>query len=130
MCVCACDLAVYPYFKASVSLMRLCCKRSSLGLLTCSAFQTHSPAARRPLAHPLQRSIYIHAHTHKHTQIPSEIDECVYAPLCQRIDRWLSEQSDSLSMRDNLSDAIYLSLPCTRSLSISCPIHTNSNSGG
>lgn len=58
-----CGLAVYPCFKASVSLMRLCCKRSSLGLLTCSAFQTHTlPAARRPLAHPLLPS-----HTHTHT---------------------------------------------------------------
>ena len=37
-----CGLAVYPRFKASVSLMSLCSKRSSSGLLACSAFQTQA----------------------------------------------------------------------------------------
>lgn len=48
---------------------------------------------------------------------------CVYAPPCQSIDWWLPEESESLSMRDNLSDAVYLSLPGSHShtLSLACP---------
>lgn len=46
--VCACVWsALYPCFKASVSLMRLSSERSSLGLWTCSASQTLSSGTRR-----------------------------------------------------------------------------------
>ena len=82
---------------------------------------THSPAARRPLSHPLLHHTHTHAHTHTHTQSTSRA--CVYAPPCQSIDWWLPEESESLSMRDNLSNAVYLSLPGSHShtLSFACP---------
>ena len=80
---------------------------------------THSPAARRPLSHPLLH----HTHTHTHTVPRKCVCVCVYAPPCQSIDWWLPEESESLSMRDNLSDAVYLSFPGSRShtFSFACP---------
>lgn len=60
ICMSVCGLTLHPCFKASVSLMRLCCKRGSPGLLTCSALQAHT----LPLTHT-------HANTMPHRLMPN-----------------------------------------------------------
>lgn len=67
---------------------------------------TNSPAARRPLAHPFLQ----------HTHIASQAAVCVCVFECvphraRELIGGFPEQSESLSMRDNLSDAVYLSYP-------------------
>lgn len=95
-CVCVCGLAVYPCFKASVSLMRLCCKRSSLGLLTCSAFQTSST-----LSPP----------SHTHTHPSSQVNVCVVPK------HWLVDFRQWRTTFLKLCAASQLLFPCTRSFS-------------
>lgn len=79
--------------------------------------KTHSPAEHRPLAHRL-----VH-HTHK---VLCRL-MCVCVSVCPCCTKALIvgflNRVQSLSMRDNLSDAVYLSLPCSHShsLSSSCP---------
>lgn len=110
--VCACVWsALYPCFKASVSLMRLSSERSSLGLWTCSASQTLSPPAHS--ASPLSRS-RTHTHTHISACRARVAGSCSAPPLIAGF----PEQSESLSMGDNLSVVVYLSFS-------SCFSHTS-----
>lgn len=106
--VCACVWsALYPCFKASVSLMRLSSERSSLGLWTCSASQTLSSGTRRISS--LSRS-----HSHTFLQVVCVAGSCSAPPLIAGF----PEQSESLSMGDNLSVVVYLSFS-------SCFSHTS-----
>lgn len=81
-----CGLAVYPCFKASVSLMSLCCKRSSPGLLTCSAFQT--------------RAALQHAHTDRSAFSTSRTESCTVMLVRCVPEHWLLASSTEWELVD------------------------------